>query len=253
MLKRTFLSLLVLVLLALPVAAQDDDSDEEACTIDLTTAIATLQSAQDDLDTTGDTDAALLTLEDVEAQLAEIRAGCATWLELTETYTPVDAMVPYEVSYPEGWIVDEDFGVVLIGSSQAAIEAFDSSDIPSIAEDDYALALFIDINNLLPPIAETVTVDIVIEELVNTIGIDGNDDLDFELSEQENFSVNDQRAARVDITFEVGTVIPIIAVDYGAGQVMAWIGITTMDSLDTFNEVAIPIIESFSFLESSPE
>ncbi|MCC6615646.1 MAG: hypothetical protein IT320_19410 [Anaerolineae bacterium] len=97
--KRLAVSIFVLLLIiTAPAAAQDET---QACDINLVEAIAALSQAQLSADS-GNTGAAVETIEAVQAQLADIVSACAqTQAVLDRTYSPPDGA--FAVDYPQSW------------------------------------------------------------------------------------------------------------------------------------------------------
>lgn len=126
-----------LAALATPVAAQSGAS----CQIDLVQTVTALSQAQRQADG-GDLLQALLTIEDVQAELDAILKKCKeVGIPLEETFTSADAL--FRFSYPEHWAISNpEPNIYFAANSQEALEV--GSDNPeNMTSGSQLIAFFI--------------------------------------------------------------------------------------------------------------
>ncbi len=236
--------MLAMLCMASPALAQDDD--ESTCTGDLTDAITALQDAQANFDDSGDVEDLLDALDAVQAELDVVAAECSVVPPLEQTYSAEDVEVGLglQFDYPTGWAIVEDTGFIVTGTSEATASIFSGPEVPTLDRGEYALLAFIPYAAEIIPL-EFLTVEGVVEELAVSLNPEQSG---YSVGELETFTIADRPAARIDVTTDVGTLLPLIAVEYDNRQIVAFFGAVNPADLEIFNATATAIIETFELV-----
>lgn len=220
--KRSILMILIaaLMIVAVPTIAQDE-TDEAPCAVDFADVISDLNDAQAAFGDGYDVMALGEAIAEAQDALQAIRDDCrraaqGPGLPLDAEYTATDDFreQSFAFSYPADWTVDDQGLVVVVGTSQSAIDAFEGDD-PVFGLDDFGFGIIADTENSL------------VDDEVNNVyeladGLTENIQIEAVVGPYENFSVNDRPAVRVDLTTETYTIV-LVAVDYGDARYVVFI------------------------------
>jgi len=235
MVKKLGLYLIVMLLIVVPVFAQDDDKLDN-CPADVTPVIATLEALQAEFDSSADLEKYLAGLAEVITELENIQSACTDPLALTAIYVGEH----FSIDYPESWVLnDQDDEVLILGSSQEALDAFDSND-PVMPSGEFGIGIFVEAASTLGiPLGSGDPFRQIADVLISSL----DNDVDFEFSEPVFFSSNDRRALRIDF---VGTGIEaaIIVIDLGDAQFAVFIPAAAIGELANFESTLMAMLET---------
>lgn len=228
---RKLLVVLAVMLLAIPVMAQ-----EEACDIDLSEVETLLSEAQEAVDA-GDTSAALDLIGEMQAALETITDGCIT---LGQTFEAPDDS--FSFSYPDDWVFGEydsegsDLAIVFVGSSANAIEEAGGNE-PSLRSGEQLVGLFFGTLSTFTGGEAPETLESVIESMIGDIKDEYPN-----ISSVEYFTNNDHRAGRFEFSGDTFAA-SFTVIEYRAGErYMMVIGIAAPDEMDTLR----PIVDAIA-------
>jgi hypothetical protein len=231
MMRHLIIGLCVL-LLALPVAAQEDN--DEAC--DLTLVNNLLAQVRGVLSDGQDFQTALELIRETEAELIALNQICGGSLLLDAT--TIKARMGISVDYPSVWVLDgEDTDLIALGTSEAALEAINGSE-PMMPEGEFAMGI-LSADDTIRGNDEIDSVEAVLDFLVNTIEVDG----EYEVGERVVFSVNDREAMRVDISLDT-VIIGLVVIEVTPDRYIAAILAAHPGELTQFAPTANAILQT---------
>jgi len=196
---RKLILLLMVLLVALPVMAQDETDDEDACETEVAAVNDLLARAQGALSDGADFQTALDLLREAETQLLTASQHCGESLLLDATFTSEETGISF--NYPSVWLVDGSASdIAAIATSEEAMDVL-LGPTPEMPEGGFGMGITTFEDMFFAP-DETEDIEDVVESLVEVIDIDDT----FEVSDSIDFTVNDRRAIRTDVSTDMVTV-----------------------------------------------